>query len=56
VIELRMIERVEGFQAELKPAAPRFAEDEALKERQVPVIAARTPYRIFTEIDLARRN
>ena len=42
VIELRVVEGVEELRTKFKPAATRLAEHEALEEREVPVLAART--------------
>lgn len=40
--KLGVVPGVETLGPELKPGAARFADDEALKERQVPVIAPRS--------------
>ena len=58
-VELSMIPRVEALHAELQPAATCFAESEALEERQVPVVAARTSERVVpegAELSLCRRG
>src|SRR5262249_4665531 len=41
LVELRVVEGVEGLEAELQTAATSLAEDEVLKQREVPVVAAR---------------
>jgi len=48
--KLGMVPGVEALGPELKPGAARFADDEALKERQVPVIAPRSSDAVEPEV------
>ena len=41
LVELRVIPGVERLHAEFQPAASGLAQDEALEQRQVPVVASR---------------
>ena len=50
VMELGVIPRVESLDAEFQPAATRFAEDKALEQRQVPVIATGTTHCVVAEV------
>src|SRR6516225_10444544 len=49
LVELRVVPGVEGLEAKLEPAAARFAEHEALEDRHVPVVAARTTQGVVAE-------
>src|ERR1700761_3350974 len=46
LIEFGMVPGVKGFDAKLEAAATSLAEHEALEQREVPVIAARTAQRV----------
>src|SRR5579863_3928236 len=48
--ELSMVPDVKALGAELETAAPRFADEEALEQRQVPVVATRTTDCVMTKI------
>ena|SRR5450755_4577364 len=48
--KLGMVPGVEALGPELKPGAARFADDEALKERQVPVLAPRSSDAVEPEV------
>src|SRR5712671_966035 len=50
LVELGVIPRVESLDAEFHSAATSFAEDEALEQRQVPVVAAGTAHRVVAEV------
>jgi len=50
VFELGVVEGVKGFRTQFKTAATRLAEYKALEERYVPVLSARTVYRIARHI------
>ena len=45
-----MVPYVEGLEAQLEAAATRFAEREALEERQVPVVTTRSTNGVVAEI------
>src|SRR5437762_3408564 len=49
VMELGVVPGVKAFRAKLQPTAARFAEDEALEQRHVPVIAARSPQGVVAQ-------
>ena len=49
-LELGMVPGVEGLRAEFDAAAALRAKNEVLQQRQVPVVAARTPQRIEPKI------
>src|SRR5437016_697783 len=44
-----MVPSIEGFQAELEPAAARFTDREVLEQREVPVVASRFTQSIVSE-------
>src|SRR5947208_5802893 len=59
VVELGVVPGVKAFRTELQATAARFAEDEALEERHVPVIAAWSPQGVVaqrTEGTVCRRS
>jgi hypothetical protein len=56
VLKLHVVKAVEAFEAKLKTAAPRFAEKEAVKERQIPVVTARTSDGTFSEVAPSTRS
>src|SRR5450755_710235 len=50
LVELRVVPGVERFGTELQAAAASFAEHEALEQREVPVVAARTTCCVVAEV------
>jgi len=54
--KLRVIPSVEAFGTELEGGTASFADDEALKEREVPVVAAGTAHGIETNITPSPRR
>jgi len=48
-VKLRMVPSVEALCAQLQTAAARFAEQEALEERKVPIIETRSPQSVVAQ-------